>query len=62
MYNHESCGRCGSAIRSWDMSGRTAYACPTCQPLALAAGAVLEAGRARALLAAEHAKVGCCLL
>ena len=55
IYNHKSCGRCGSAIRSWDMSGRTAYACETCQPLTQDAG--LAAGRAKALGAAKQAKV-----
>lgn len=33
IYNHESCGRCGTAVQNWQMAGRTVYACPTCQPL-----------------------------
>lgn len=33
IYNHEKCGECGSAIRTWDMAGRTVYACEECQPL-----------------------------
>lgn len=33
VYNHSSCGRCGSSVRTWNMSGRTCYACPTCQQL-----------------------------
>lgn len=55
IYNHESCGRCGGAIASWDMAGRTCYACHTCQPLA--AGAALATGRAKALAGAKQAKV-----
>ena len=33
VYNHSSCGRCGSDIKSWAMANRTAYACEVCQPL-----------------------------
>merc|ERR1711959_465055 len=33
IYNHAKCGRCGSKVRTWDMGGRTCYACPTCQVL-----------------------------
>ena len=33
IYNQTKCGRCGDRIRSWDIASRTAYACPTCQPL-----------------------------
>ncbi len=33
IYNHESCGRCGTAVQNWKMAGRTVYCCPTCQPL-----------------------------
>ena len=40
------------------MAGRTAYACETCQPLALGAGEQLAAGRSKALGAAKQAKVG----
>lgn len=32
IYNHPTCS-CGSSIKSWKMGGRTAYACPKCQPL-----------------------------
>ncbi|KAI9007683.1 DNA glycosylase [Hyaloraphidium curvatum] len=32
IYNHARC-RCGAQVRSWKMGGRTAYACPDCQPL-----------------------------
>lgn len=28
----DPCRRCGTEIRSWDMRGRTVWACPTCQP------------------------------
>eukprot|EP00890_Picochlorum_soloecismus_P004363 jgi/Picsp_1/4928/NSC_02292-R1_formamidopyrimidine-dna glycosylase len=33
VYNQSTCGRCKSGIKSWDIATRTAYACPTCQPL-----------------------------
>jgi hypothetical protein len=33
IYNQSSCGRCGSAVRTWDMAARTVYACESCQPL-----------------------------
>jgi formamidopyrimidine-DNA glycosylase len=32
VYKQKLCGRCGDEISSWDLHGRTAYACPTCQP------------------------------
>ncbi|EKX52430.1 hypothetical protein GUITHDRAFT_157061 [Guillardia theta CCMP2712] len=32
IYNAKDCGRCGTRVVSWDMKGRTCYACPTCQP------------------------------
>ena len=32
VYKQEFCGRCGTSIRRWDLSGRWAYACQTCQP------------------------------
>lgn len=55
IYNHKSCGRCGGAIRSWDMAGRTAYACEGCQPLV--AAEKLPPARAQALKAAKQAQV-----
>jgi formamidopyrimidine-DNA glycosylase len=33
IYNQASCGRCGSNVKSWLISARQAYCCPTCQPL-----------------------------
>lgn len=33
IYNHAKCGRCKSAIVSWSMASRRAYACPQCQPV-----------------------------
>ena len=33
VYKQDRCRRCGSAIARWDLSGRWAYACPTCQPM-----------------------------
>jgi endonuclease-8 len=32
VYRQESCPDCGSPVRRWDLAGRWAYACPTCQP------------------------------
>jgi endonuclease-8 len=33
VYQEEECLRCGSRIRSFPLSGRTMYACETCQPI-----------------------------
>lgn len=38
VYNRTSCAACGSRIVSWDIAGRTAYACVGCQPAPKAAG------------------------
>lgn len=32
VYRQEHCLRCGTPVRRWDLAGRWAYACPTCQP------------------------------
>lgn len=32
VYKRETCKRCDSSIRRWDLAGRWAYACETCQP------------------------------
>jgi endonuclease-8 len=32
VYRQEECPECGTPIRRWDLAGRWAYACPTCQP------------------------------
>jgi len=32
VYKQERCRRCGTEVRRWDLSGRWAYACETCQP------------------------------
>ncbi|MDA8044260.1 MAG: hypothetical protein M0Z30_03335 [Actinomycetota bacterium] len=32
VYKQDRCARCGSPIRRWDLAGRWAYACETCQP------------------------------
>lgn len=32
VYKQDHCRRCGGDIRRWDLSGRWAYACETCQP------------------------------
>jgi hypothetical protein len=57
IYNHRSCGRCGSPIRTWVMAARTCYACETCQPLQQ--GTVLAAARTKALAKATVTKVTC---
>ena len=33
VYNQRSCGRCGSAVKTWDIAARTVYCCEVCQPL-----------------------------
>lgn len=33
VYRQERCRRCGTAVESWVLAGRTAYACPRDQPL-----------------------------
>ena len=43
IYNQDSCGRCGSSVRTWDMATRKVYCCETCQPLV---GDVMSAKRA----------------
>ena len=32
VYKEERCRRCGTEVRRWDLAGRWAYACETCQP------------------------------
>ena len=32
VYGRRRCVRCGSVIRRWDVGGRTAWACESCQP------------------------------
>ncbi|TYB39251.1 formamidopyrimidine-DNA glycolase [Micromonospora sp. AP08] len=32
VYKRERCRRCGSPVRTWQLGGRTAYACPVDQP------------------------------
>ncbi|MCC5948784.1 MAG: hypothetical protein JJT89_10040 [Nitriliruptoraceae bacterium] len=32
VYKRETCKRCETPIRRWDLAGRWAYACETCQP------------------------------
>ena len=32
VYKQERCRACGDEVRRWDLSGRWAYACETCQP------------------------------
>ena len=31
VYKQSTCRACGTAVESWDLAGRTAYACPNCQ-------------------------------
>lgn len=47
VYNHSTCGRCGTKVLSWDMASRTVYCCTTCQPLVQnlsSASQMVEAG------------------
>lgn len=32
VYGQRMCAHCGNPVRVWDLAGRTAYACETCQP------------------------------
>jgi endonuclease VIII len=32
VYKQDTCRRCGGDVRRWDLAGRWAYACETCQP------------------------------
>ncbi|HUQ63562.1 MAG TPA: DNA-formamidopyrimidine glycosylase family protein, partial [Acidimicrobiales bacterium] len=32
VYKQRQCRRCGTAVHSWKLGGRTAHACPACQP------------------------------
>jgi endonuclease-8 len=32
VYKRETCRRCGTAVRTWTLAARTAYACPLDQP------------------------------
>jgi hypothetical protein len=54
VYNHTSCGFCGSRIRTWSMANRTVYACEVCQKLQK--GTTLPPARAKAMAAAIDAK------
>uniref|UniRef100_A0A1D1ZV89 DNA-(apurinic or apyrimidinic site) lyase n=1 Tax=Auxenochlorella protothecoides TaxID=3075 RepID=A0A1D1ZV89_AUXPR len=54
IYNQARCGRCGGRVATWDMAGRTVYACARCQPLQ--AGTELAEGRRAAVAAAAPAR------
>ena len=32
VYKQAVCRACGTPVQTWDLAGRTAYACPNCQP------------------------------
>jgi endonuclease VIII len=32
VYKQTDCRACGTPVESWTLEGRTAYACPRCQP------------------------------
>ena len=32
VYKQAACRACGTPVETWDVAGRAAYACPTCQP------------------------------
>ena len=48
VYHQAHCRRCGAGIRRYDLAGRWAYACETCQPPPRAARRAPARGRARA--------------
>lgn len=43
IYNSANCGRCNGRIASWDVAGRTCYACAACQPLDLSRAEAADA-------------------
>jgi endonuclease VIII len=32
VYKQAACRACGTPVETWELAGRTAYACPRCQP------------------------------
>ena len=32
VYKQAACRACGTPVETWELAGRAAYACPTCQP------------------------------
>jgi len=51
-YHQDHCRRCGTPIRRYDLAGRWAYACETCQPPPRAAGSRAPSARTGAPRAA----------
>ncbi len=57
VYNRERCATCGDRVVSFDINARTAYACPTCQPLRRGVAAALPAARRKEVEGASPAKL-----
>jgi len=57
VYNRERCATCGDRVVSFDISSRTAYACPSCQPLRSGVAAQLPAARRKRVEGATPAKL-----
>ena len=57
VYNRERCATCGDTVVSFDINARTAYACPSCQPLRKGVAAQLPAARRREAEGAAPAKL-----
>ena len=54
VYNQRSCGRCGAAVKTWDMANRTVYCCEGCQPLLPSTRGVSERASVRTKDAKAH--------
>ena len=54
VYNQRSCGRCGDAVKTWDMANRTVYCCEGCQPLLPSTRGVSERASVRTKDAKAH--------
>ena len=57
VYNRENCATCGDRVVSFDINARTAYACPSCQPLRRGVAEQLPAARRREAEGASPAKL-----
>ena len=57
VYNRERCATCGDKVVSFDINNRTAYACPSCQPLRKEAAEALPEARLKEVEGATPARL-----
>lgn len=57
VYNRENCATCGDRVVSFDINARTAYACPSCQPLRRGVAEQLPEARRREAESATPARL-----